>query len=126
MTFRTDRAKVLGLESAKSGADHWFGERLKSVALIPLTIIFVLIVAPLIGKDHATVIASFQNPFVSISLILFFLVSFKHLEEGLQVVIEDYVHSKGSLLLLIIFNKLFCWTFGLAAVFAILKITFAG
>ena len=126
MTFRTDRAKVLGLGSAKSGADHWFGERLKSVALIPLTIIFVLIVAPLIGKDHATVIASFQNPFVSISLILFFLVSFKHLEEGLQVVIEDYVHSKGSLLLLIVFNKLFCWTFGLAAVFAILKITFAG
>ena len=126
MTFRTDRAKVLGLGSAKSGADHWFGERLKSVALIPLTIIFVLIVAPLIGKDHASVIASFQNPFVSISLILFFLVSFKHLEEGLQVVIEDYVHSKGSLLLLIIFNKLFCWTFGLAAVFAILKITFAG
>jgi len=126
MTFRTDRAKVLGLGSAKSGADHWFGERLKSVALIPLTIIFVIIVAPLIGKDHATVIASFQNPFVSISLILFFLVSFKHLEEGLQVVIEDYVHSKGSLLLLIIFNKLFCWTFGLAAVFAILKITFAG
>ena len=126
MTFRTDRAKVLGLGSAKSGADHWFGERLKSVALIPLTIIFVLIVAPLIGKDHATVIASFQNPFVSISLILFFLVTFKHLEEGLQVVIEDYVHSKGSLLLFIIFNKLFCWTFGLAAVFAILKITFAG
>ncbi|EAU53083.1 probable succinate dehydrogenase membrane anchor subunit protein [Rhodobacterales bacterium HTCC2255] len=126
MTFRTDRAKVLGLGSAKSGADHWFGERLKSVALIPLTIIFVSIVAPLIGKDHTTVISSFQNPFVSISLILFFLVSFKHLEEGLQVVIEDYVHSKGSLLLLIIFNKLFCWTFGLAAVFAILKITFAG
>ena len=126
MTFRTDRAKVLGLGSAKSGADHWYGERLKSVALIPLTIIFVLIVAPLIGKDHATVVASFQNPFVSISLILFFLVTFKHLEEGLQVVIEDYVHSKGSLLLLIIFNKLFCWTFGLAAVFAILKITFAG
>lgn len=126
MTFRTDRAKVLGLGSAKSGADHWFGERLKSVALIPLTIIFVLIVAPLIGKDHATVVASFQNPFVSISLILFFLVTFKHLEEGLQVVIEDYVHSKGSLFLLIILNKLFCWTFGLAAVFAILKITFAG
>ena len=125
MTFRTDRAKVLGLGSAKSGADHWFGERLKSVALIPLTIIFVLIVAPLIGKDHATVVASFQNPFVSISLILFFLVTFKHLEEGLQVIIEDYVHSKGSLLLIII-NKLFCWTFGLAAVFAILKITFAG
>ena len=126
MNFKTDRAKVLGLGSAKSGADHWFGERLKSVALIPLTIIFILIIAPLIGSDHASVVASFENPLISISSILFFLVTFKHLEEGLQVVIEDYVHSKGILLFLIIFNKLFCWTFGLAAVFAILKITFAG
>ena len=126
MNFKTDRAKVLGLGSAKSGAGHWFGERLKSVALIPLTIIFVLIIAPLIGSDHASVVASFKNPLISISSVLFFLVTFKHLEEGLQVVIEDYVHSKGILLFLIIFNKLFCWTFGLAAVFAILKITFAG
>ena len=126
MNFKTDRAKVLGLGSAKSGADHWFVERLKSVALIPLTIIFVLIIAPLIGSDHASVVASFKNPLISISSVLFFLVTFKHLEEGLQVVIEDYVHSKGILLFLIIFNKLFCWTFGLAAVFAILKITFAG
>jgi succinate dehydrogenase / fumarate reductase membrane anchor subunit len=99
---------------------------LKSVALIPLTIIFVLIIAPLIGSDHASVVASFENPLISISSVLFFLVTFKHLEEGLQVVIEDYVHSKGSLLFLIIFNKLFCWTVGLAGVFAILKITFAG
>ena len=126
MNFKTDRAKVLGLGSAKSCADHWFGERLKSVALIPLTIIFVLIIAPLIGSDHASVVASFENPLISISSVLFFLVTFKHLEEGLQVVIEDYVHSKGSLLFLIIFNKLFCWTVGLAGVFAILKITFAG
>lgn len=126
MNFKTDRSKVSGLGSAKSGASHWFGERLKSVALIPLTIIFILVMAPLIGKDHNVVMESFQNPFTSISIILFFLITFKHLEEGLQVVIEDYVHSKGKLLFLIIFNKLFCWTFGLTAVFAILKITFAG
>ena len=81
MTFRTDRAKVLGLGSAKSGADHWFGERLKSVALIQLTNFFVLIVGPLIGIDHATVLTYFQYPFVSFSLIIFFLASFKHIEE---------------------------------------------
>ena len=49
MNFKTDRAKVLGLGSAKSGAEHWFGERLKSVALIPLTIIFVLIIGLVIN-----------------------------------------------------------------------------
>ncbi len=51
MNFKTDRSKVSGLGSAKSGASHWFGERLKSVALIPLTIIFILVMAPLIGKE---------------------------------------------------------------------------
>ena len=61
MNFKTARSKVSGLGSAKSGANHWFGERLKSVALIPLTIIFILVMAPLIGKDHNVVIESFLN-----------------------------------------------------------------
>ena len=76
MNFKTDRSKVSGLGSAKSGASHWFGERLKSVALIPLTIIFIFVMAPIIGKDHNIVIKSFQNPFTSISIILFFLITF--------------------------------------------------
>lgn len=126
MSFKTAKGRVIGLGSAKEGAHHWFGERLKAVALIPLTIAFIAIIAPLIGADHATVVASIQRPFAAIALILFFGVTFKHLEEGLQVVVEDYVHSKGKVLALIVLNKLFCWAFGLAAIFAIAKIAFAG
>jgi succinate dehydrogenase / fumarate reductase membrane anchor subunit len=126
MSFKTDKGRVLGLGSANEGAHHWFGERLKAVALIPLTIAFICIVAPLIGADHATVVASIQRPMAAIALILFFAVTFKHLEEGLQVVIEDYIHGKGTGLVLIVLNKLFCWAFGLAAIFAIAKIAFAG
>jgi succinate dehydrogenase / fumarate reductase membrane anchor subunit len=126
MSFKTDKGRVIGLGSAKTGANHWFGERLKAVALIPLTIAFICIIAPLIGADHATVVASLQSPIKAIALILFFMVTFKHLEEGLQVVIEDYVHGKGAALTLIVLNKLFCWAFGLAAIFAIAKIAFAG
>jgi len=126
MSFKTDKGRVIGLGSAKTGADHWFGERIKAVALIPLTLAFICIVAPLIGEDHATVVASIAHPVKAIALILFFLVTFKHLEEGLQVVIEDYVHGKGAALTLIVLNKLFCWAFGLAAIFAIAKIAFAG
>ena len=126
MSFKTDKGRVLGLGSANEGAHHWFGERLKAVALIPLTIAFICIIAPLIGADHATVVASIQRPMAAIALILFFAVTFKHLEEGLQVVIEDYIHGKGTGLVLIVLNKLFCWAFGLAAIFAIAKIAFAG
>ena len=126
MSFKTAKGRVIGLGSAKEGAHHWFGERLKAVALIPLTIAFISIIAPLIGADHATVVASIQRPLAAIALILFFGVTFKHLEEGLQVVIEDYIHGKGAALALIVLTKLFCWAFGLAAIFAIAKIAFAG
>tara|TARA_R110002096_G_scaffold12990_14_gene46318 strand:- start:19350 stop:19730 length:381 start_codon:yes stop_codon:yes gene_type:complete len=126
MSFKTAKGRVIGLGSAKEGAHHWFGERLKAVALIPLTIAFIAIIAPLIGADHTTVTTALQSPLKAIALILFFVVTFKHLEEGLQVVIEDYVHSKGRVLVLIVLNKLFCWAFGLAAIFAIAKIAFAG
>jgi succinate dehydrogenase / fumarate reductase membrane anchor subunit len=126
MSFKTDKGRVIGLGSAKEGAHHWLGERIKAVALIPLTIAFICIIAPLIGADHATVVASLQSPLKAIALILFFGVTFKHLEEGLQVVIEDYIHGKGMALTLMVLSKLFCWAFGLAAIFAIAKIAFAG
>lgn len=126
MSFKTDFQRVSGYGSAKTGARHWFGERLKAVALIPLTLAFIYIIAPLIGAEHSDVVASFKNPLKAIAIILFFLVTFKHLEDGLQAVIEDYVHGKGSVLVLLVLSKLFCWAFGLAGVFAVAKIAFGG
>lgn len=126
MSYKTDMGRVIGLGSARQGAAHWFGERLKAVALIPLTLAFLLIVGPLIGESYETVVAAFQNPLKAILVILFLLVTFKHLEEGLQVVIEDYVHGKPALLTLLIGTKFLCWAFGLAGIFAVAKIAFSG
>lgn len=126
MSYKTDMGRVIGLGSAKQGAEHWFGERIKAAALIPLTLAFLCTVAPLIGASHAEVVATFQNPLRAILVILFLLVTFKHLEEGLQVVIEDYVHGKAALLTLLIVTKFGCWAFGLAGIFAVAKIAFSG
>ncbi|GLQ34511.1 succinate dehydrogenase, hydrophobic membrane anchor protein [Amylibacter marinus] len=125
MSYKTDKGRVIGLGSAKTGAEHWLGERIKAFALIPLTLAFFCIMAPMIGAPYEQVVATLQNPVKAIALILFFAVTFKHLEEGLQVVIEDYVHGKGAALTLIVLTKLFCWSFGLAAIFAIAKIAFS-
>ena len=94
------------------------------MVLIPLTIAFLVIIAPLIGAEFAAVKASLASPIKAILLCLFFLVSFKHLADGLQVVIEDYVHSKAAFLVLLIGTKMLSWGLGLSAVFAILKIAF--
>lgn len=126
MSYKTDMGRVIGLGSAKTGAEHWLGERIKGLALIPLTLGFLCTVAPLIGATHAEVVETFQSPIRAIIVIMFILVTFKHLAEGLQVVIEDYVHGKPALLTLLIVTKFGCWAFGLAGVFAVAKIAFNG
>ena len=36
-SIRTPLAKARGLGAAKSGTDHWWEQRLTSIALVPLT-----------------------------------------------------------------------------------------
>ncbi|MEM0977565.1 MAG: succinate dehydrogenase, hydrophobic membrane anchor protein [Pseudomonadota bacterium] len=124
MSYRTDYARVLGLGSAKEGTEHWWSSRVTSVALIPLTIAFVFITGPLIGSSYGEVEAAFQNPIKAITVILFLLVTTRHLEEGNQVIIEDYIHGPGLRTFALLKNKLGVWTLGLAAIFAVAKIAF--
>ena len=126
MSLRSPLAKAVGLGSAKHGFSHWWWQRVTVIALVPLSVWFVYSVLTVMGMDHQYASDWLAQPFNASVLILFVLTMLYHAQTGIQVVIEDYVHSKGKLLFLIIFNKLFCWTFGLTAVFAILKITFAG
>jgi succinate dehydrogenase / fumarate reductase membrane anchor subunit len=42
----------------------------------------------------------------------------------MQVIIEDYVHSEGRRIVLLIANTFFSIAIGLAAAFAILKLSF--
>ena len=55
---------------------------------------------------------------------LFLLVTFKHLEEGLQVVIEDYVHGHALKFVALIAIKYGTALLAIAAVFAVLKVAF--
>ncbi len=126
MSYKTDLGRVMGLGSAREGVHEWFSGRVLSVALIPLTILFLCFVAPLIGEDHASVVAAFQNPFKAIVVILFLLIAFKHLADGLKEIIVDYVHGKAALPIALIATRLTCYFFGAAGAFAVAKIAFAG
>lgn len=120
--FKTDRGRVIGLGSAKAGVHEWWMSRITSVALIPLGIFFLITVAPLIGNTYADVVATFQNPLTAILVILFLLVAFKHLADGLAEVIVDYIHHKGMLAVALVGSKLMCYGFGAAGAFAVAKI----
>lgn len=120
--FKTDRGRVTGLGSAKAGVHEWWVSRITSVALIPLGIFFLVTVAPLIGEEYAEMVAAFQNPLTAVLIILFLLVAFKHLSDGLAEVIVDYVHHKGMLAVALVGSKLLCYGFGAAGAFAVAKI----
>ncbi len=124
MSYRTDKQRVIGLGSAKDGTEHWWSQRLTSIALIPLTILFIFPFVQSLGADHETVRATYANPFHAIVAILFIGATFLHLQQGLQVVIEDYVHDKALRTGALLANTLLTWAFGLSGVFAVAKIAF--
>jgi succinate dehydrogenase / fumarate reductase membrane anchor subunit len=126
MRYRTDRQRVVGLGSAHNGAEHWWSQRLTSLALVPLTPLFLFPFARALGDDFETVRATYAHPFNAIVAILFLLVGFRHLQQGVQVVVEDYVHDKAWLTATLVANTLLTWGFALAGVFAVAKIAFAG
>lgn len=125
MSYRTDKQNVLGLGTAKDGTGHWWSQRLTSVALVPLTLLFVFPFVRSLGQDFEVVRATYAHPFNAIVAILFVIVTFAHLQQGLQVVIEDYIHGKAMRTGLLLANTLFCWAVGLTGVFAVARIAFS-
>jgi succinate dehydrogenase / fumarate reductase membrane anchor subunit len=124
MSFKTPMGRVIGLGSAKHGTEHFWSQRVTSVALIPLGILALFPLAGALGSDYSEVLDTYQNPWTTIFTILFIAVAFNHLRLGLQVVIEDYVHNKGMRTALLLSNTMLCALFGATGVFAVAKIAF--
>jgi succinate dehydrogenase / fumarate reductase membrane anchor subunit len=126
MSYRTDHARVSGHGASGHGTHHWWLQRVTAVALLPLAVLFVVPFARALGGAHGEALALYAHPFHAIVAVLFIAVVFRHLALGLQVVIEDYVSAKAWRTGLLMGSTMFCFTFGIAGVFAVLKIAFAG
>jgi succinate dehydrogenase / fumarate reductase, membrane anchor subunit len=123
MSLRSPLGKVLGTGSAKEGVHHWWLQRLTSVALVPLTIWFVVSLLSLPSLEHVTVITWMAQTWTALLLILFILVATWHSQLGVRVVVEDYVHGGAKTLTLVLIT--FIHTLVAAAgVFAVLKVAF--
>ena len=102
MTSPLKSAKGLG--SAKHGLSHWIAQRVTAIALVPLTIWFVSIIAFMKNASYDTAIETVSNPLNATLFLLLIIATFWHAQLGLQVVIEDYVETvwQRKILLLII------------------------
>ncbi|MCA0424688.1 MAG: succinate dehydrogenase, hydrophobic membrane anchor protein [Proteobacteria bacterium] len=122
-SLATQLSRVKGLGSAKSGTKHFWHQRVSAVALVPLTILFVILLISLAGADYATAVKTLKNPFVAILMLCFVLAGVYHMRLGMQVIIEDYIHTEGTKLFVLMLNTFFAALMGLSAVYALLKIS---
>ena len=124
--LRSPLGRALGLGSAKEGVAHWWAQRLTAVALVPLTLGFASAVIAMTGADRVTVVGWLHAPLPAIVTVLMLIAVFYHMALGVQVVIEDYVHSEWSKITLLILNKFVAYALAAAGIFAVLRIAFTG
>jgi succinate dehydrogenase / fumarate reductase membrane anchor subunit len=126
MSLRSPLAMVLGQGSAKEGVHHWWMQRLTSVALVPLTVWFVVSILSLPSLDHATVVAWMGQLWTAVFLVLLVLTAAWHSQLGVRVVVEDYVHGTGMRALTLTLVTFFHVVVAAAGVLAILKVALGG
>lgn len=124
MSLMTPLNRVLGLGTGEGAAEHWWVQRLTAVALIPLGLWFAYELLTLPGFDYASVVAWVREPVTSIMLILLVIAVGYHSSLGVQVVIEDYVGSKGGKAAALMASTLAHAGLTIAAVVAVLRIAF--
>ena len=123
--METPIGRVRGLGSAKTGAHHWWLERLTSVSTLLLFVWFFVSILRLPNLNYDTVTAWLNSPLAAVPMLLLIVSTFWHLKLGMQVVFEDYVHESTRILSIVLTN--FLTIAGAAlAIFALLKIAFGG
>ena len=126
MSLRSPLAAARGLGSAKSGTHHWWLQRVTAVALVPLTIWFVIGLIVHAGAPYEEMRAWIGSPITATLMISLLFAMFYHAQLGLQVVIEDYIHAETCKMAMLLVMKGACFFVGLLGVISVIKIAVGG
>jgi succinate dehydrogenase / fumarate reductase, membrane anchor subunit len=122
-SMRTPLGRVRALGAAHSGTQDFWRQRLTAVAMTLLMIPGIAVVMMVLGRNQAGAAQVLGSPWVGLILLLFIVASTWHMKIGMQVVIEDYVHSEKLKIAAIMANNFFTVVVALAAIYAIFKLS---
>ena len=122
-SMRTPLARVRSLGASHSGTSDFWRQRVTAVAMTLLIVPVIVVVMMLLGRNQAGAAQILGSPPVAVILLLFIIASAWHMKIGMQVVIEDYVHSETLKLVAIMANNFFSIAVALASIYAILKLS---
>lgn len=115
-----------GLGSAREGVGHWWTQRVTAVALVPLALWFAASLIARSRGDYSALILWLRSPFTSVLMVLLLIALFYHMALGLQVVVEDYVHSDRIKIPATVAIHLASFALAAAGIIAALRIAFGG
>jgi len=115
-----------GLGSARTGAGHWWMQRVTAVALVPLTLWIAASLFARARSDYGAFILWLRMPLTTVLMLLLLIALFYHMALGLQVVVEDYVHTERMKIPAVVVIDLGCFALAVAGIIATLRIAFGG
>jgi succinate dehydrogenase / fumarate reductase membrane anchor subunit len=122
--MRSQLGRARGLGAAKTGVQHWWAQRVTAIALLPLSLYFVLSVIRLEGHTRAQMGSFIGRPWNTVLYLCLIAALFYHLALGVQVVIEDYVHKDSTRIASLLAVKGAIIVMALACAVSVLKLAF--
>ena len=120
---RAAKAFVKGVKvSERHGAGEWTAERLSSLILVPLTLWGLWSGWTMSGAGYDAALDWFRSPVNAGLLAVTLLVSVWHMQMGLKVIVDDYIHKPGSRAAILGLIGLFCVLLAAAGVFFIVRL----
>ncbi|MCP5396566.1 MAG: succinate dehydrogenase, hydrophobic membrane anchor protein [Sphingomonadaceae bacterium] len=122
----TSLGRVRGLGSAHEGAHHWLVQRFTAVGNLVLMLFLAVSFILLPDFEYGTVTSYFAKPIPALAMILLIISVFWHARIGLQVVVEDYVHTAGNKFAMLTLLNLATIGGGAFGIFCIVRLALGG
>lgn len=123
--LRTPIKRARGLGSAHGGTHHFWLQRISALAIVPLSVWFMVQLVTFITlASRPTIAMWFKNPFHALAVGALMVAMFVHARLGVQEIIADYVPQEGKKFVLLLLNNLFVYGCCALSLMAILRLNF--
>lgn len=121
-TLRSNMRKARGLGASGHGTKHWWLQRVTAVALVPLSVWFVVhLLNAMMFPTPELVYEFLESPINALALGLLILAMFVHAYLGIQVIIEDYIKTPFFKFSCLMLNYFVCFAFAVICILSILR-----
>ncbi len=124
-SYRTPLGRARGLGAAHHGVGHFIGQRASAAALLFLLLWGVWSALTVASAGYDGAVGWLHSPVNAGILVLLLGAAFYHGRLGVQVIIEDYVHTALAKTLSLLVNTFVCFGAFVIAALSVLKVAFS-